>query len=400
MRTKSEKEILEEFIHDNAQLERLEEIIGEFNIFTALDIINNEIRHSNFLSWLINPRESHGLGDYFLTSFLKKVAYKASSLGIEGPSIFDIDSWNFNDADVLREWMNIDILVKSDSQRFACIVENKIYSKEHSKQLRRYREIAEKEYADYQKLFVYLTVEGDIPSEGEYIPLSYSEIVPLVEHLIESKKNKLGPDILTFISHYGEMLRRYIMEDSEIQKICRKIYKAHRDALELIFEYKPDRLSDIKECLVEMIDKDPDLTLDDSTKSYIRFIPKTMDFIPKRGEGWTKTKRILLFEFNNNPKGVDLHLIIGPGQQEIREKIYDIAKGNLGVFNRAKRSLTKVWFRVYAKSFLRSREYEDKEVEEIRRLLEKRFERFKTSDLPKIENEIEKLRAHMELYRD
>lgn len=164
MKSKSAKEALREFIHENAELERLESVVDEFNIFTSLNIVNQEIRHSDCLSWLMNPNESHGIGDYFLASFLKKVSFRASSLGIESPSIFDIDSRSFDDAEILREWRNIDILIRCDGQKLTCVIENKIHTKEHSEQFRRYKNIVEKEYPDYKKLLVYLTVEGDIPS--------------------------------------------------------------------------------------------------------------------------------------------------------------------------------------------------------------------------------------------
>jgi len=136
---KLEKEILRDFIVNNPELEKLEEIIDEFNIFTALGIINYEIRHSTFLSWLMNPIENHGLKDYFLKIFLKKVASKASSLKIEGVTVFDIDAWSLDDAEVLKGWKNIDIIIKCEGQKFVCIIENKIYSKEHSNQLQRYK---------------------------------------------------------------------------------------------------------------------------------------------------------------------------------------------------------------------------------------------------------------------
>jgi hypothetical protein len=390
MDNKLEKEILEEFIHDNRELEQLEEIIDEFNIFTSLDIVNNEIRHSNFLSWLMRPNESHGLGDYFLSFFLKRISFKASSLGIEGPSIFDVDSWSFDDAEILREWRNIDILIKCDNLNFICVIENKIYAKEHSNQLQRYKDIVQKEYPNYNKLFVFLSAEGDIPSESDYIPLDYDEIIKLIEHIIDNKKDKIGSELLAFISHYKEMLRRYVMKDSEIQEICRKIYKSHKKALDLIFEYKPDKLLDIYECLVNIIKKDPDLVLDDSSKTYIRFIPKNLDFIPKRGEGWTKSKRILLFELNNNQNGVDLYFLIGPGLQEIREKLYGIAKENSGLFNKSNRSLTKVWFTIYKKSLAKFREYEDLEKSEMIGLFEEKLNKFKETDLPKLQRGLEK----------
>ena len=46
------------------------------------------------------------------------------------------------------------------------------------------------------------------------------------------------------------------MEDSEIQTLCDKIYKRHRRALEILFEFQPDRDSEIKEYVVaELIRK-------------------------------------------------------------------------------------------------------------------------------------------------
>ena len=69
------------------------------------------------------------------------------------------------------------------------------------------------------------------------------------------------------------------MEDSEVQEICRKIYKSHKRALDLIFEYKPDKQLEIYECLVDIIGKDPDLVLDEvSSKSNVRFISEDLDF--------------------------------------------------------------------------------------------------------------------------
>ncbi len=392
---KLEKEILEKFIANNPELELLEEIIDKFNIFTALDIINYEIRHSAFLSWLLNPKESHGLKDYFLKIFLKEISLKASSLGIKEVTVFDIDSWDFDDAEILREWRNIDILVKYDEQKFVCVIENKLYTKEHSNQLQRYKEIIGNEYSSYKKLFVYLTVEGDIPSESDFVPISYSEIISLIEYLIKNKKDKIGSEILTFISHYKDMLRRYIMKDSEIQELCRKIYQKHKKALDLIFEYKPDKLSEIYDILVKIIEKDNNLILDDSSKSYIRFIPKSLDFIPKKGEGWTKSKRILLFEFQNYKEGLSLHLIIGPGSKEIREKIYNKVKGKGSLFNKSNRKLTPQWFTIYKKTILKPKDYEDKDPEEIKKILEEKFEKFKKSDLPQIEKEIKELETEI-----
>ena len=51
---------LERFVIENDDLLELESHIGRFNIFDALRIERMEIRHSNFLAWLLDPNESHG----------------------------------------------------------------------------------------------------------------------------------------------------------------------------------------------------------------------------------------------------------------------------------------------------------------------------------------------------
>jgi hypothetical protein len=385
--TKSE---LEKFIYDNPELEELEEIVGEFNIFTALNIENNEIRHSTFLSWLLDPSESHGLGDYFLSLFLKEVVHKAYSMDIDTPSVFDIDSWDFDDAEIIREWRNIDILIKSDYHKFVCVIENKVYSTEHSDQLNKYWKIIQNEFPAYSKLFVYLTVDGEEPSNEEdkehYVSFSHGDIVIIIEHLIKSKKEKLGTAILTFISHYKDMLRRYIMQDSKVQDLCIKIYKKHKKALDLIFENKPDKLMEIYECLKEIIKADEEnLTLDYSTKSIIRFIPRSLDFMPLEGN-WLTSKRMLIFELINNTKDLILCLAIYPGPKEIRDKIHSLAHKDRTLFNMVKDKHADRFTGIYKKQILRLSEHEDKDIKEIKELLKERIQDFKENDLPKIVN--------------
>ncbi|MBI1368585.1 MAG: hypothetical protein GC162_08005 [Planctomycetes bacterium] len=51
----SELAAIEAFVADNDDLLKLEERIGRFNIFDAPGIVRAEIRHSNFLAWLLDP---------------------------------------------------------------------------------------------------------------------------------------------------------------------------------------------------------------------------------------------------------------------------------------------------------------------------------------------------------
>ncbi len=49
---------LEAFVVDNSDLEQLETHLGQFNIFEAIGAVRQEIRHSDVLAYLLNPRQT------------------------------------------------------------------------------------------------------------------------------------------------------------------------------------------------------------------------------------------------------------------------------------------------------------------------------------------------------
>jgi len=50
--------------NDRTELEDLERLIGEFNVFEAMRVTDQELSHSNFLAILLDPQENHGLCPY------------------------------------------------------------------------------------------------------------------------------------------------------------------------------------------------------------------------------------------------------------------------------------------------------------------------------------------------
>lgn len=138
----------------------LENIISErdkFNIFNVLKLNNAEIRHSNFLAWLMTPRESHNIVDYFLKAFLEfsiKDFINDSRIKIDPIDILGV---TYYDCEIRREYCNIDILIINPDNKFVCVIENKIWSGEHSQQLERYAQIINNEFKGYKKLYLFLT---------------------------------------------------------------------------------------------------------------------------------------------------------------------------------------------------------------------------------------------------
>lgn len=387
-----EKEKLEQFILNNPDLDRLEEMLSDFNLFETLDLVNAEIRHSNVLSWLLNPNENHGLNTYFLNIFLKHFLSE-NKITIDTVSIFDIEMLNYNDVEIRREWKNIDILIiiKETDKNIVIAIENKIKSSEHSNQLERYREIIEKEFVNFKKLFVFLTPENTIPSDENWTNFSYTTIALLIDNILKYKRDLLNANILNFIEHYNIILKRYLVGNSEIEIICKQIYKKHKDALDLIFQYKPDIASDISDLVQSLIGRKKELIIDSAGKTVIRFTTETIERkIPKISEGWLKSKRLLAYEFYNYDSRLALRLYIGPGEKQYRENLFSFLATKKELFALTSRTLSKKWHCVYQKEFLKKKDFEEKDYDELEKIVKTKWNEFVKEHLLEIDNYIEK----------
>jgi hypothetical protein len=133
----SERKALEAFVVDNKDLERLESLLTEFNIFEAIGAVQQEERHSDFLSYLLDPQKNHGLRETFVRKFLQRAVSLAGEVSVPISQI-DLATWNLADFEVRREWQSIDILLRSETNRLVVVIENKIGTTEHDNQLERY----------------------------------------------------------------------------------------------------------------------------------------------------------------------------------------------------------------------------------------------------------------------
>jgi hypothetical protein len=164
----------------------LQHRLTRFNIFTALNALDYETRHSNLLAWLLDPSAAHGFGAKFLEGLLSLIAQRMPERGEAakpGPILQYANG--LQGAEVKREFKRADILVVDRTQRFVCLVENKIHTGEHSDQLTRYRRMVEQEFPGYQHLFVFLTLRPEAPSDSDYISLTYAELCGQLKRLTD-----------------------------------------------------------------------------------------------------------------------------------------------------------------------------------------------------------------------
>ena len=183
------------------------------------------------------------------------------------------------------------------------------------------------------------------------------------------------------------------MEDSEVQEICRTIYQKHRRALDVLFEHRPDRASELSDCLTQLITRHEDLEEDHCSKSYVRFIPRQLDFLPRVGEGWTRSGRMILFELDNSGGSLQLRLILGPGDHKIREAVHRLVSEHTDVFNRAEKKFTQKWWSFHTEIWVSRKQYGELEIEELEEQVTERFRRFATQDLTGIVNTLLELRT-------
>jgi hypothetical protein len=377
----TERALLESLIVENENLEKLESKLAQFNIFEAIGVVRQELRHSNFLAFLLNPSENHRLDDIFLKRFLKRVLleeYEPTDEKYTKVSPVDIDIADFTDADVRREWQNIDILIHSPRNKLVCAIENKIDAGESIDQLIKYQRTVKEEFKDCRAILIYLTPVGELPSQKNWRIYNYSKIAEIIDSICISYKSTLGTDIYTLMTHYSTLIRRHIVSDSEVAELCRKIYTKHKQALDLIFEHRPDLQSEIATKIHELLIRETDskeITVHFWSKGYIGIIPKR----------WEDNKLNLHLQFENYPQGLIIRMLICPNEDKsIREKIYKISQKNLPLFK--KKALTPQWTTIYTKSVLNHKDYEDANLEELMKKVEDFWQQFINNDFVSIEN--------------
>ena len=383
---KTDVEALESFLLDSGELERLEAIVVEFNVLDTLGIIQTEIRHSKVLSWLVDPKGNHGLGDWFLRRFLMNMLSHELPNTALPVTVFDIDHFDFSDAQIHTEWHDIDITLISRQNGFVLAIENKIGSSEHGDQLTRYNKVLNDEFPGFKIVRILLSPGAETPSDEEWLARDHAAVLTLIEETVERKGPTMSSRVLDFLGQYATSLRRYIVGNSEIEQICKNIYRKHQRALDLIFEYRPH----ITDFVRELVQAEANLVLDSATKTYVRFTTKKLDgLVPAEGSGWTPTGRVLLFEFNTWSKKADLRLYIGPASSELRERLHALAKLDDKLFNRASRSGGEKWSSIYQKEFARSQDFDNPEEGHLEELVKERFEVFLKENLGKIESHFE-----------
>ncbi|MBQ3747112.1 MAG: PD-(D/E)XK nuclease family protein [Kiritimatiellae bacterium] len=327
---------LKGLLEDEQLLDELLRMSNEFNVFDVMHNARHEIRHSKVLAWLLNPNESHNVGRAFFDYFVRKI-YSVT----EAPE-FLIATYLSDEAEIRvdTEIMSIDILVTVPAEKIAIAIENKTGTKEHDAQLIRYRNTLETIYKDcegWRRFYFYLTPAGD-PSKDDpdnWSPISYEIVVEALKGTLSRMDS--SNQAKQFVHQYCKMVEREVMNQSEIEELCRKIYRRHAKALNLIQETIGQGESPIQAMLsntLESLENDGKIVLCRDKGHYVKpaFHTKSLDkYFGTRtsddGSWGNKYLYVLWFE-RRDPGKVKLYFEVGPYQTSSAEyaKIDAMAK--------------------------------------------------------------------------
>ena len=346
---------------NSVELRELQKRLGRFNPFQVLAIENDEIRHSNVLGWLLSPSEEHGLGDSIIRGIAAHVIISNEST----PDEFDLENTyfaDFKDAEVLREWQHIDILVVSSENKTALLIENKIWSGESPDQLARYYDKVVSTFPGYRLLPIFLTIEGhEADNDARYLRLSHRDVVDIVAQELQSHLSKVTPEVANFVNHYLESVRRLLGMDEKIEQLCRRILKEHGTAMATLIEVANSKRYALGSAAATFTLEHPELSQTWANNKQAWYV--LSDWLPYKGKvptGWNNGCPVVLW-FSEYYEKLKVVLEVGPIEPpEVRLRLIEhLETQGFKVQSRAKRLESK-YTRVFT-SHLEIRDWEDEE---------------------------------------
>ena len=312
---------------------RLEEEFNQFCPFEALGMVRAEIRHGNFLSYMMDPQRPHGLGARILRAFLFAAARHADEVGGDLMDLrpLDVHLLDLTNAEIRREWRNIDLVIILESSKILIAIELKIDASQSNSQLIRYRETVESAWPEndgWRHLFVFLTKLEEQPLDEDFwLPLPLRLFVDEMDRVIALGGKNSG--VAEMLSSYLQMLRRHHLTDERLEEIARKLWAQHGEALDFLAEHRPDAIGNVLSALREKSAEiassiglgDATFITDVPSSNALRFAVKEWDELPGfRTAKWTDSKRLILFEIKRyGSNGITAFLYLGPGETEDRE---------------------------------------------------------------------------------
>lgn len=317
--------------------------------FAALGAARMEIRHSNFLANLINPNENHGFGDLLLKGFLEALLGQTDVTEL----LLDLHLTDLSDAVVLREWKDVDLLVRlprsSKKQDLIFAIEIKIEANESQGQLKKYEEAVTEAWPQARTLFFFLTPDHAEASRETWVDVPFSEVLNEFERSLALGEGQ--SDARRLAELYIQMMRRNYVADEKMNDLAAQIWGRHRAALEFLIEHQPNAASELLvavktsnylEIITQKLEElrfDLTFEVEQESSRFLRLSVKEWD-AAKGMKTSSAEGRLLILEVEFHNGGVHARWVVGRGPQEYRMAFVSALDPN------RRRAVTKDWTRI------------------------------------------------------
>lgn len=309
------------------QLEAKFQLGVGFNVFEAVAMARQEIRHSRFLAFLLNPRSPHGLGPAFLRAILSAAVAEHPDPPV---SRLDVAITDLTGSSIHCERDHFDIAVEISSLRLLFVIENKIDATESADQLRKYRKHALSRYQDYRFMGTFLTPTGYEGEDNNWGTMGYATVIAELKATLLS--TAVPPDVEMAIGHYIQLIERKIVASQALIEACKSIYQQHRAAVDLLVQYgQESQLSQAFDQFIAAKGEQLETTALRSNMATFLFADwlKIPNFPEADRKRWSSTFPVVLW-FAVGVKRVYLRLEVGPFvEPEKRQPIVDALREKL-----------------------------------------------------------------------
>jgi hypothetical protein len=229
-------------LENDTTFQQLNQQVNSFNSLKILRLENHEIRHSNILAWLLNPKENHSLRDYFLRKMIEHLILKdENSNNSQYETVGEILNHSLMDSHVYREVKTnnnrfIDLLVVNHQLKTILLIENKFYSSESKNQLDDYLDFIHDTFKDFTIIPIYLTLDGEEPSNQNYFILTYESIESILRTILMLHQDQLSANVYQFIEDYDQILKEKFYPNQDQISLAIDVYRNHRPTIAELFE--------------------------------------------------------------------------------------------------------------------------------------------------------------------
>ena len=206
----------------------------EFDVFSVVGFWNEEVKfHSAIIAELLDPKGSHGAGDFYLKQFLKIL--KRDDFPLDTTQVQPNIKERYIGPVTETTGGRIDIIIEDGEH--ALIIENKPGDGDQEVQMFRYRNYADKNYKD--SILVYLTLDGREASDYftkrkrfDYKRLSYDDILSWLDKC--SCKSLPNTNVKAVINQYKLHIKKILgitMDDNNSKELLELLTQNENNAL-------------------------------------------------------------------------------------------------------------------------------------------------------------------------